>query len=60
MEVWAYKPSKTTIKRWHRSGHEKKKLKQQSTVNNQNTEDNLKIFLRILYITNLNHSISKI
>jgi hypothetical protein len=49
-EVWAYKPSKATIKRWHCSGNEKNKLKQQSTVNNQNTEDDLKILLRILSI----------
>jgi len=45
-----YKPSKTTIKRWHCSGNETNKLKQQSTVNNQNTEDDLKILLGILSI----------
>jgi len=45
-----YKPSKTTIKRWRCSGTEKNKLKQQSTVNIQNTEDDLKILLRILSI----------
>jgi len=48
VEVSVYKPLKTTIKRWHCSGNEKNKLKQQSTVNIQNTEDNLKILLRIL------------
>jgi hypothetical protein len=45
-----YKPSRQIIKRWHCSGNEKNKLKQQSTVNNQNTEDELKILLRILSI----------
>jgi hypothetical protein len=40
-----------TIKRWHCSCNEKNKLKQQSTVNNQNTKDDLKILLRILSIT---------
>jgi hypothetical protein len=49
-----YKLSKTTIKRQHDSDNEKNMQKQQSTVNNQNTEDNLNIVLRILsviYIT---------
>ena len=45
-----YKPSKATIKRWHCSSNEKNKLKQQSAVNIQNTEDDLKILLRILSI----------
>jgi hypothetical protein len=49
-EVWVYKPSKKTIKRWHCSGNEKNKLKPQSTVNNQNTEDDFKILLRIISI----------
>jgi len=48
VEVWVYKPSKTTIKRWLCSGNEKNKLKQQSGVNIQNTEDDLNILLRIL------------
>ena len=48
VEVWVYKPSKTTIKRWHCRGNEKNKLKQQSALNIQITEDNLKILLRIL------------
>jgi hypothetical protein len=38
------------MKRWHCSGNEKNKLKQESTVNNQNTEDDLKILLTILSI----------
>jgi hypothetical protein len=40
-----------TIKSWHCFGDGRKKLKQQSTVNNQSTEDDLKILLRILSIT---------
>jgi len=36
-----YKPSKATIIRWHCSGNEKNKLKQQSAVKNQNIEDDL-------------------
>jgi hypothetical protein len=52
VEVWVYKPSKTTLKRWHCTSNEKNNLvTQQSTVNNQNTEDNLRILLRILSIT---------
>jgi hypothetical protein len=57
VEVWAYKPLKTVIKRWHCSGNEKNKLKQQSTVNNQNTEDDLKILLRILSIKHFHNSV---
>jgi len=38
------------IKRWHCSGNEKDKLKQQSAVNIQNTEDDLKILLKSLSI----------
>ena len=52
-EVWAYKPSKATIKRWHCSGNEKNELDQQSTVNIQNTEDDVKILLRILSMDHL-------
>ena len=37
-----------TIKRWHCSGNEKNKPKQQSTVNKQNSKDDLKILLKIL------------
>jgi len=47
---WVYKPSKMTIKRWHCSGNGKNKLKQQSAVDNQNTQDYLKIFLRGLLL----------
>ena len=47
-----YKPLKLTIKRWHCSSNEQNTLQQQSTVNNQNTEDDLLILLRILSITN--------
>jgi hypothetical protein len=50
------KPSKTTIKRWHCFGDEKESKKQQSKVNNQNTKDDLKIFLRILSTLPLNIS----
>jgi len=50
VEVRVYKPLKKTNKKWHCSGNEKIKLKQQSTVNIQNTEDDPKILLRILYI----------
>jgi hypothetical protein len=39
-----------TIKRWHCSGSERD-LRGQPTVNNQSTEDDLKILLRILSIT---------
>jgi len=46
VEVWAYKPSKTTIKRWHSFGYEKD-WGDKPTVHNQNTEDDLKILLRI-------------
>jgi len=48
-----YKPSKTTTKRSHCSDNELNKLKQQSTVNSQNTADDLKILLRILSIINI-------
>jgi hypothetical protein len=48
----------TTWKRWHWSGNKKNKLKQQPTVNNQNTKDNLKILLRILSITNISSLLS--
>jgi len=41
-----------TIKRWHCSSNEKIKLKQQSIVNIQNTGDDLKILLRILFYKN--------
>jgi hypothetical protein len=45
-----YKPSKATIKRWRCLGTEKKGAQAESTVNNQKTEDDLKILLRILSI----------
>jgi len=48
-----------TIKRWHCSGNSKNNLKQQFTVNNQNTKDYLKILLRILSI-NLDNYLSSI
>ena len=51
IEEWVYKPSKATIKRWHCSGNEMKKLMKQFTVNIQNTEDDLKILLTIPSIT---------
>jgi hypothetical protein len=51
IEVRVYKPLKTTIMRWHCSGNEKNKFKQQSTVHNQNTDDVLKLPLRILSMT---------
>jgi len=41
---------KTTLKRSHCSGNEKNELKQEPAGYNQNTEDDLKILLRILYI----------
>jgi len=53
VKAWVIKPSKTTTKRWHCSGNEKKKLKQQPTVNNQNTEDDLKLLWSIQSITNI-------
>jgi len=55
VKVGVYKPSKMTIKRWHCSGNEKNKLEQQSTVNIQNTEEDLKILLRILSIKTLSN-----
>ena len=55
VQVWVYRPSKTTIKRWHCSSNEKNKLKQRSTVNIQNTEDDLKILLTILSIKYLHN-----
>jgi len=42
-----YRLSLTTIKRSHCSSNKKNKLKLQSAVNNQNTEDDLKILLWI-------------
>jgi len=48
VEVWVYKPSKSTINRSHCPSTEMNKLKQQSAVDNQNTKDDLKILLRIL------------
>jgi len=50
VEVWVYRPSKTTMKRWYCSGNEKKNLRQQATLNIQNTEDDLTMLLRILSI----------
>jgi hypothetical protein len=51
VEVQVYKPLKMTINRWHCSSNEKNQLKRHSTVNNQNTEDDLKILLRMPSIT---------
>jgi len=50
IEVWEYNPLKMSIKRWHCSGNEKNKLKQQSTFKSQNTEDDFEILLKILSI----------
>ena len=47
------------IKRWHCSSNENNNLKQQFTVNNQNTKDDLKILWRILS-SNLDNYFSSI
>jgi hypothetical protein len=48
LDVSVYTPSKSTIETSHFYFNEKKKLKQQCTVNCLNTKDDLQILLRFL------------